>query len=252
MAFTGTLDKCKACDKTVYVVDMMSLEGVPYHKSCFKCSHCKGTLVMSNYSSMDGVLYCKTHFEQLFKEGGDFSKNFQKGDSFPHASLRGLMSWLGPQANSLQCSVGPKTNAPLAAKQCTHWRRLPWRENVTTGRASGVLMVAVHSHTHLMQPLTESSTARSTLLSSSWKREPIAMSSQELHIRDQPPRHLLNWPSQTQRKQLRLRISQKNNRKRSSTSWFLALLSVQAVRTVLNFLVVEYYCRIVFKVYFWI
>jgi hypothetical protein len=37
---------------------------------------------MSNYSSMDGVLYCKTHFEQLFKEGGDFSKNFQKGDIF--------------------------------------------------------------------------------------------------------------------------------------------------------------------------
>ena len=46
MAFTGTLDKCKACDKTVYVVDMMSLEGVPYHKSCFKCTHCKGTLVV--------------------------------------------------------------------------------------------------------------------------------------------------------------------------------------------------------------
>ena len=132
------------------------------------------------------------------------------------------------------------------------WHRLPWRENVTTRRASGVLMVGVHSHTHLMLLLTESSTARSTLLSSSWKREPIAMSSQELHIRDQPPRHLLNWPSQTQRKQLLLRISQKNNLKRSSTSWFLALLSVQAVRTVLNFHVVEYYCRIVFKVYFWI
>lgn len=44
MAFTGTLDKCKACDKTVYVVDMLSLEGLPYHKSCFKCSHCKGFL----------------------------------------------------------------------------------------------------------------------------------------------------------------------------------------------------------------
>ncbi|CAN1308830.1 LIM domain-containing protein PLIM2b [Linum perenne] len=79
MSFTGTLDKCKACDKTVYVVDMLSLEGVPYHKSCFKCSHCKGTLQMSNYSSMDGVLYCKTHFEQLFKESGNFSKNFQSG-----------------------------------------------------------------------------------------------------------------------------------------------------------------------------
>ena len=35
---------------------------------------------MSNYSSMDGVLYCKTHFEQLFKESGNFSKNFHSGD----------------------------------------------------------------------------------------------------------------------------------------------------------------------------
>ncbi|KAF5464221.1 hypothetical protein F2P56_014313 [Juglans regia] len=81
MAFTGTLDKCKVCDKTVYVVDMMSLEGLPYHKSCFKCSHCKGFLSMSSYSSMDGVLYCKPHFEQLFKESGNFSKNFQTAKS---------------------------------------------------------------------------------------------------------------------------------------------------------------------------
>ncbi|KAE8722151.1 LIM domain-containing protein PLIM2c [Hibiscus syriacus] len=79
MAFTGTLDKCKACDKTVYVVDLMTLEGDPYHKTCFKCSHCKGNLQMSTYSWMDGVLYCKTHFEQLFKESGNFSKNFQSG-----------------------------------------------------------------------------------------------------------------------------------------------------------------------------
>ncbi|GAB2271685.1 LIM domain-containing protein PLIM2b [Dionaea muscipula] len=80
MAFTGTLDKCKACDKTVYFVDLLSADGITYHKSCFKCSHCKGTLVMSNYSSMDGILYCKPHFEQLFKESGNFSKNFQTGD----------------------------------------------------------------------------------------------------------------------------------------------------------------------------
>jgi cysteine/glycine-rich protein len=79
MSFTGTLDKCNVCDKTVYVVDMLSIEGMPYHKSCFRCTHCKGTLQMSNYSSMDGVLYCKTHFEQLFKESGNFSKNFQPG-----------------------------------------------------------------------------------------------------------------------------------------------------------------------------
>ncbi|KAJ0110525.1 hypothetical protein Patl1_00406 [Pistacia atlantica] len=57
MAFTGTLDKCKACDKTVYVVDMLSLEGTPYHKSCFKCSHCKGTLVIALYLANNVLLY---------------------------------------------------------------------------------------------------------------------------------------------------------------------------------------------------
>ncbi|CAA2988205.1 LIM domain-containing WLIM2b-like, partial [Olea europaea subsp. europaea] len=32
---------------------------------------------LSNYSSMEGVLYFKPHFEQLFKEPGSFSENFQ-------------------------------------------------------------------------------------------------------------------------------------------------------------------------------
>ncbi|KAL5701151.1 LIM domain-containing protein WLIM2b [Ranunculus cassubicifolius] len=77
MSFTGTQEKCKACDKTVYVMDQLSADGVSFHKSCFKCSHCKGTLKLSNYSSMEGVLYCKPHFEQLFKESGNLTKNFQ-------------------------------------------------------------------------------------------------------------------------------------------------------------------------------
>lgn len=46
MAFTGTLDKCKACDKTVYFVDLLSADGAIFHKSCFRCSHCNGTLVV--------------------------------------------------------------------------------------------------------------------------------------------------------------------------------------------------------------
>ncbi|VAI58933.1 unnamed protein product [Triticum turgidum subsp. durum] len=80
MSFTGTQDKCKTCDKTVHFIDLLTADGVSYHKTCFKCSHCKGTLSMCNYSSMDGVLYCKTHFEQLFKETGNFSKNFTPGN----------------------------------------------------------------------------------------------------------------------------------------------------------------------------
>ncbi|PWZ25842.1 hypothetical protein Zm00014a_012359 [Zea mays] len=79
MSFTGTQDKCKACDKTVHFIDLLTADGISYHKTCFKCSHCKGVLSISSYSSMDGVLYCKTHFEQLFKETGNFSKKFQGG-----------------------------------------------------------------------------------------------------------------------------------------------------------------------------
>jgi len=77
MAFTGTQQKCKACEKTVYFVDQLSADGVSYHKACFRCNHCKGTLKLSNYSSMEGVLYCKPHFDQLFRESGNFNKNFQ-------------------------------------------------------------------------------------------------------------------------------------------------------------------------------
>jgi len=77
MAFSGTQQKCKACDKTVHFIEMLTADGVSYHKTCFKCSHCNGTLVISSYSSMDGVLYCKPHYEQLFKETGSISKKFQ-------------------------------------------------------------------------------------------------------------------------------------------------------------------------------
>ncbi|KAF5451567.1 hypothetical protein F2P56_026665 [Juglans regia] len=117
MAFTGTLDKCKACEKTVYVVDLISLEGLPYHKSCFKCSHCKGFLSMSSYSSMDGVLYCKPHFEQLYKESGNFSKNFQtsksserQGEQLTRAPSKLSSLFCGTQDKCATCS---KTVYPL-------------------------------------------------------------------------------------------------------------------------------------------
>jgi cysteine/glycine-rich protein len=62
--------KCKACAKTVYVMDQqLSLgDGAAFHKSCFRCRHCNASLQLSNFSSMDGVLYCKPHFQELFKD----------------------------------------------------------------------------------------------------------------------------------------------------------------------------------------
>jgi hypothetical protein len=43
-SFTGTQDKCAECDKTVHFIDLLTADGVTYHKTCFKCSHCKGIL----------------------------------------------------------------------------------------------------------------------------------------------------------------------------------------------------------------
>ncbi|KAL3628692.1 LIM domain-containing protein wlim1 [Castilleja foliolosa] len=75
--FGGTTQKCKACEKTVYLVDQLTADSKVYHKSCFRCHHCKGTLKLSNYSSYEGVLYCKPHFNQLFKMTGSLDKSFE-------------------------------------------------------------------------------------------------------------------------------------------------------------------------------
>ncbi|GAB2273950.1 LIM domain-containing protein PLIM2a [Dionaea muscipula] len=116
MSFSGTLDKCKACDKTVYVVDMVKADGIPYHKTCFKCSHCNGTLVMGRYSSLDGVLYCMPHFEQLFKETGSFTKKFQPAvKSEKPNELTKTPSKLSSMFSGTQdkCAMCKKTAYPL-------------------------------------------------------------------------------------------------------------------------------------------
>ncbi|KAM0010416.1 putative transcription factor interactor and regulator LIM family [Helianthus debilis subsp. tardiflorus] len=98
MSFIGTQQKCKACGKTVYPVELFSVDGIDYHKSCFQCILLQRyplgmTMVLlcdvcmiclSNYSSMEGVLYCMPHFEQLFKESGNLNKNFTSRTFFFH------------------------------------------------------------------------------------------------------------------------------------------------------------------------
>ncbi|KAF9621178.1 hypothetical protein IFM89_016672 [Coptis chinensis] len=76
MAFAGTTQKCKACEKTVYLVDQLTADNRVYHKACFRCHHCRGTLKLSNYNSFEGVLYCRPHFDQTFKRTGSLDKSF--------------------------------------------------------------------------------------------------------------------------------------------------------------------------------
>ncbi|KAJ1381310.1 Zinc finger, LIM-type [Sesbania bispinosa] len=71
--FSGTLDKCSVCTKTVYPLEKVTLEGECYHKTCFRCAHAGCPLTHSNYAALDGVLYCRVHFAQLFMEKGSYS-----------------------------------------------------------------------------------------------------------------------------------------------------------------------------------
>ncbi|MED6217096.1 LIM domain-containing protein PLIM2c [Stylosanthes scabra] len=75
--FSGTLDKCSVCGKTVYPLEKMSMEGECYHKTCFRCAHSGCPLTHSNYAALGGVLYCKHHFQQLFMEKGNYSHVLQ-------------------------------------------------------------------------------------------------------------------------------------------------------------------------------
>ncbi|CAL9030044.1 unnamed protein product [Prunus brigantina] len=113
MSFSGTQQKCKACDKTVHFIDQLSADGVTYHRPCFKCSHCNGQLSMSSYSSMEGVLYCKPHFEQLFRESGSFSKKLTCGKS--QTELARTPSKLSSMFSGTvdKCAVCTKTVYPL-------------------------------------------------------------------------------------------------------------------------------------------
>jgi cysteine/glycine-rich protein len=74
LMFSGTQEKCIACNKTVYPIEKTSVEGLPYHKNCFKCVHGGCTISPSNYAALEGRLYCKHHYSQLFKEKGNYSQ----------------------------------------------------------------------------------------------------------------------------------------------------------------------------------
>ncbi|XP_020594990.1 LIM domain-containing protein WLIM2b-like [Phalaenopsis equestris] len=76
------------------------------------------SLQLSNYSSMEGVLYCKPHFEQLFREAGNFNKNFQSPakssekltPEFTRSPSKAAGMFSGTQE---KCAICSKTVYPL-------------------------------------------------------------------------------------------------------------------------------------------
>uniref|UniRef100_A0A2P2JJF4 Transcription factor LIM n=1 Tax=Rhizophora mucronata TaxID=61149 RepID=A0A2P2JJF4_RHIMU len=63
MAFAATTQTCRACDKTVYLVDKLTADNRVYHKACFRCHHCKGTLKVCNLCFQNS---CRNMFPSCF------------------------------------------------------------------------------------------------------------------------------------------------------------------------------------------
>ncbi|KZV33840.1 hypothetical protein F511_26822 [Dorcoceras hygrometricum] len=72
--FAGTQDKCVSCNKKVYPLEKVAVDGSSYHRSCFKCSHGGCVISPSNYVAHEHHLYCRHHHTQLFKQKGNFSR----------------------------------------------------------------------------------------------------------------------------------------------------------------------------------
>ncbi|XP_039046345.1 LIM domain-containing protein WLIM1-like [Hibiscus syriacus] len=69
-SFVGTQQKCRACDKTVYLVDKLTADNRVFHKACFRCHHCNGTLKLSNTTPLKECCIV----DQLFKRTGSLDK----------------------------------------------------------------------------------------------------------------------------------------------------------------------------------
>ncbi|KAI3796566.1 hypothetical protein L1987_39243 [Smallanthus sonchifolius] len=94
--FSGTQDKCRQCNKTVYPLEKVTMEGEPYHKLCFKCAHGGCPLTHSSYAALNGVLYCKHHFAQLFMEKGNYSHVLEAANRKSNAKLEDVAPELPP------------------------------------------------------------------------------------------------------------------------------------------------------------
>ncbi|KAK3103793.1 hypothetical protein FSP39_021937 [Pinctada imbricata] len=74
--FAVQLDKCPACQKTVYAMEKVEMNKNIYHRACFKCSHCNCRLTAKTFSLNEGVMYCTNHFKQLFARKGNYDEGF--------------------------------------------------------------------------------------------------------------------------------------------------------------------------------
>ena len=69
-------DYCVHCDKKVYFVEKLEIDGLLFHKACFKCATCNTKLTPRTYAKANGNVYCKSHYDQHFKLKGNYTGGF--------------------------------------------------------------------------------------------------------------------------------------------------------------------------------
>uniref|UniRef100_A0A1B6LDQ3 LIM zinc-binding domain-containing protein n=3 Tax=Graphocephala atropunctata TaxID=36148 RepID=A0A1B6LDQ3_9HEMI len=69
-------NKCVVCDKTVYPLEKVEVDGKMYHGNCFRCQQCQCKLRMDSYTQNNDHLYCLPHFRQLFIAKGNYDEGF--------------------------------------------------------------------------------------------------------------------------------------------------------------------------------
>ncbi|XP_076471793.1 uncharacterized protein LOC143301409 isoform X8 [Babylonia areolata] len=70
------LEKCGACQKTVYAMEKIEIEKHSYHKSCFRCSHCHCILTPKTFAINNNIMFCTNHYKQLFATKGNYDEGF--------------------------------------------------------------------------------------------------------------------------------------------------------------------------------
>jgi len=86
MSFIAKNERCVACGKTVYAMELIKADGLSYHKTCMKCAQCNCTLKLGNYAALGGKFYCKPHFKQLFALKGNYHGGFAEGAAAGYVS----------------------------------------------------------------------------------------------------------------------------------------------------------------------
>jgi cysteine and glycine-rich protein len=71
MTSFGSKEKCTVCDKTVYPMEKVSVEGAKgskvLHSKCFRCCQCNKIVNLTNYGALEEKIYCKSHYAAELK-----------------------------------------------------------------------------------------------------------------------------------------------------------------------------------------